>query len=284
MHKYIANEIINLKRPVFENGFGDYSFIYRNTNENIQGYLSQLPIKNKDILTVASSGDHALLSLLNEAHTVETYDINHLARFYQELKLAGYQSLNYDDFTSFFFTNKGFVYEIFEKIITMPDEIDDFWQFLFDYNDDYAIIDSPLFSNFEYSFNVLKKVNPFLEKEHYQTKKIKNNLNFYHCDILNLPLILKKKYDIIMLSSIPNFVESFKDLTYFKKYLEQLSLFLKTNGLIIANYLYDINKRDNSLFKNDTLLKETFKDDIETISFNSLNDKIKDGVLIYQKK
>lgn len=283
MHKYIAHDIINLKKSLSENGFSNHSFIYRNTNENIQGYLNQLPIKNSDILTVASSGDHALLSLLNEANTVETFDINYLAWFYQELKLAGFQTLKYDDFIKFFFTNKGFSYEIFEKIITMPEEIDDFWQFLFDYNDDYSIIDSPLFSNFEYSFDVLKKHNHFLEKENFNNKKIINNLTFYHCDILKLPMILEKKYDIIMLSSIPNFIEKFKDLNYFKKYLENLSKCLNDNGLIVANYLYDVNNYHNSIFKNDKIIKKVFKKHIERITFDSLNEDIKDGVLIYKK-
>ena len=45
MSKYIANEIINLQRFLIAKGFGEYAFIYRNTNENIQGYLSQLKIK-----------------------------------------------------------------------------------------------------------------------------------------------------------------------------------------------------------------------------------------------
>lgn len=280
MHKFIANDIINFKIPIL--GFNNYSFIYRNTNENIQGYLLQLPIKNSDILTVASSGDHALLSWLNGAKSVETYDLNHLAKFYQELKLSGYQSLSFDDFYKFFFTDKGFTYEIFEKIITLPPDAEMFWQYLFDYNDDYAIIDSPLFSNFEYNFNALAKSNPFLKKENYQTKKPINNLTFYQCDALKLSTILKKKYDIIMLSSIPNFINQFRNLLCFREYLEKLSEFLNDDGIIIANYLYNIGNK-NDVFKNDDLIKKAFQARMTKITFPSLSENVTDAVLLYKK-
>ncbi len=284
MHKYIAHDIINLKRHIFANGFNNYSFIYRNTNENIQGYLSKIKVKDKDILTVASSGDHALLSLLNNAKSVETYDINYLAKFYQELKLSAYQVLSYEDFIKFFYENKGFTYEIFEKIYNLEEDIDDFWQFLFDYNDDYSIIDSPLFSNFEYGFNTLKNFHPFLDKDYFNNHKTIHNLTFYHSDILNLPTTLKKKYDIIILSSIPNFISRFKRLDYFKKYLKQLSNNLNKDGLIIANYLYNVNNPENSIFKDDNLLFKTFnKKELEKLTFPSLDQGITDGVLIYKK-
>lgn len=285
MHKYIANQIINRERFLIAKGFFDHSFIYRNTNENIQGHLNQLPIKNKNVLTVASSGDHALLSLLNGAQSVETYDLNHFAKFYQELKISAYQVLSYDDFVSFFYTEKGFTYEIFEKIINLPKEIEDFWQYLFDYNDEYDIIDSQLFSNFEYDYDILKKAHPFLDEEYFLKHKTANNLTFYQCDALNFPRILKKKYDVIMLSSIPNFIEQFRDLKVFKNYLESLEVFLNNGGYIICNYLYNISKTKDSLFKNDELLKQVFHDKmLQKITFPSLNHCCTDAVLVYKKR
>lgn len=281
MHKYIASEIISLKRFLIAKGFDEHSFIYRNTNENINGYLSQLPIKGKDVLTVASSGDHALLSQLNEAKNVETYDINHFARFYQELKLSAYQILNYNDFINFFYTDKGFTYEIFEKIINLNDEVDDFWQYLFDYYDDYEIIDSQLFSNFEYSFDVLKQFHPFLKEDYFNKHKTKNNITFYQSNALNLPKTLVKKYDVIMLSSIPNFIDDFYNLEKFKNYLEKLSTKLNDNGYIIANYLYNIEKQD-CIFKNKKEINKVFNDKMFNIEFDSLNGN-KDSVLIYKK-
>lgn len=282
MHKYIANEIINLERFLIAKGFHEHSFIYRNTNENIQGYLKQLPIKGKDVLTVASSGDHALLSLLNGAKSVETYDINHFAKFYQELKISGYQTLNYEDFVKFFYTEKGFTYEIFEKIINLPDEIKDFWQYLFDYNDDYAIIDSQLFSNYEYSFATLKKFHPFLDEKYFNQSKTINNLTFYQCDALILPIILKKKYDVIMLSSIPNFINDFLNLDNFFAYLNKLKECLNENGYIICNYLYCADDLSGSVFHNDHLIKQKCPN-THKLTFQSLNGNYNDAVLIYKK-
>lgn len=282
MHKYVANEIINLERFLIAKGFGEYSFIYRNTNENIQGYLNQLSIKGKDVLTVASSGDHALLSLLNGANSVETYDINHFAKYYQELKISGYQVLSYDDFVSFFYTDKGFTYDIFEKITNLNDEVKDFWQYLFDYHDDYEIIDSQLFSNYEHSYETLKKFHPFLDRNYFTNNKTINNLTFYQCDALKLPTILKKKYDVIMLSSIPNFIDDFANLENFNHYLENLSNFLNNDGYIIANYLYGIDDIKSSIFNNDHLISK-YCPFIRKLPLPSLNGNYNDGVLIYKK-
>ena len=283
MHKYIANEIINLERFTIAKGFNEHSFIYRNTNENINGYLSQLNIKDKNVLTVASSGDHALISLLHKAKTVETFDINHFAKFYQELKISAYQILNYEDFINFFYTEKGFTYDIFEKITNLPKEIQEFWQYLFDYHDDYEIIDSQLFSNFEYSYDILKNTIPYLNKEYFYQNKTINNLTFYQYNALNLPTALTKKYDIIMLSSIPNFIKDFYNLEAFKNYLEQLSNYLTSNGIIICNYLYNINET-KGVFKNDEAISKTFKNgEVSKLVFNSVNNTCQDAVLVYQK-
>jgi len=281
MHEEIAHKIINHKLFLSEKGFYEHSFIYRNTNENIQGYLSQLPIKGKNILTVASSGDHALLSLLNNAKSVETYDINYFAKFYQELKLGGYQILSYEDFVNFFYFDKGFRYEIFEKIINLSDEVDEFWQYLFDYNDDFRIIDSPLFSNFEYEYDVLKKFHPFLDKEYFYKNKTINNLKFYQCNAIDLPKILTKTYDVIMLSSIPNFIKEFHDLKKFKYYLEQLSKHITEDGYIICHYLYNADNNNNSIFHTDEVRR--IIPNIEKLLFPSLNEKNNDGVLVYKK-
>lgn len=279
MPKYIANEIINLERFLIAKGFDEYSFIYRNTNENINGYLTQIPVKDKDILTVASSGDHALLSLLNGAKSVETFDINHFAKYYQELKISGYQVLSYEDFINFFYTEKGFTYEIFEKINNLPLEIKDFWEYLFAYNDDYTIIDSQLFSNFEYDYDLLKQIHPFLDKQYFNEHKTKNNIPFFQNNALFLPNTLKKQYDIIMLSNIPSYIKDFHNIEIFKNYLIKLSYFLSENGLIIANYIYNFNN-DNEYIK--ALLK-TLPNNLQTYTFPSITKKCNDSVLVYKK-
>ena len=230
-------------------------------------------------MTVASSGDHVLLSLLNGAENVETYDINNFAKYYQELKISGYNVLEFQDFINFFYTDKGFTYDIFEKITNLPEEVKDFWQYLFDYNDDYEIIDSQLFSNYEYSYDVLRKYHPFLDENYFNKNKTINNLTFYQCDALNLPTILKKKYDVIILSSIPNFIKEFTNLDKFNLYLEKLSRFLNKDGYIICNYLYCANDQNGSIFHNEEIIKSKCPE-INKITFPSLNVNYEDAVLI----
>lgn len=54
--------------------------IYPFTTENIAGYITQLDIKNKSVLTVGSSSDQVFNCLLLEAKEVTLFDINATAQ------------------------------------------------------------------------------------------------------------------------------------------------------------------------------------------------------------
>ena len=61
------------------NNFNSLSKIYSFTTENISGYFEQLQFTNKDVLTVAASGDHIINSFYKGAKTAIGFDINYLA-------------------------------------------------------------------------------------------------------------------------------------------------------------------------------------------------------------
>ena len=99
-------KIINIKnnKELLKNYF---CWLYPFTNENIKGYYSKINFKNKNVLTVTASGDHALNALLLGANCVETFDSNPLAKYYSELKIAGIKTLSLEEFILFFY-NKSF--------------------------------------------------------------------------------------------------------------------------------------------------------------------------------
>lgn len=64
----------------------NFQAVYPFTTENITGYITQMDIKNKDILTLGSSCDQAFNSLLLGANEVTIFDINERIEEYYELK------------------------------------------------------------------------------------------------------------------------------------------------------------------------------------------------------
>ena len=69
-----------------DNSFGSFGKIYSMTTENIYGFLNNLDLKDKDILTISGSGDQRLNAYLLGAKNVTTFDINPLTRINAKLK------------------------------------------------------------------------------------------------------------------------------------------------------------------------------------------------------
>ena len=98
------NKKINLKEIDISN-FNNLSPIYSFTTENIVGYFEYLDFTNKNVLTVAASGDHIINAFYKGAKEVYGFDINYLALIFTELKLVALQNLNYKEFLEFFMIN-----------------------------------------------------------------------------------------------------------------------------------------------------------------------------------
>ena len=79
------NKKINLKE-IDINNFNNLSQIYSFTTENIAGYFEYLDFTNKNVLTVAASGDHIINAFYKGAEEVYGFDINYLALIFTELK------------------------------------------------------------------------------------------------------------------------------------------------------------------------------------------------------
>lgn len=96
--------------------FGEQSFIYTFTNENIKQYLQYFDLHQKDILTVTGSGDHVLNMLLSVAK-IDAFDINLFAYYFLILKKYAVATLELDEYLSFLSMEKpNFDKKVFEKI------------------------------------------------------------------------------------------------------------------------------------------------------------------------
>jgi hypothetical protein len=112
------------KRPKIGHGIVDTSYfsgnnqIYINTNDQTKEVTSD--ISGGDVLTVASSGDYLLDCVLQGTNNIVTYDINDFQYYATCLKLWALQTLDYDEYISFFTdrsSDKFLSSSLLEKII-----------------------------------------------------------------------------------------------------------------------------------------------------------------------
>ena len=79
----LANNVINKRNDNI------YMRLYSFTTENIKGYIKYFDLKDKNLLTVGSSGDQILNSYFEGCRDITLLDINPFAKYYVNLKIAG---------------------------------------------------------------------------------------------------------------------------------------------------------------------------------------------------
>ena len=243
--KYLE-KVLNIKdkNELYQNY---YCWIYPFTNENVKDCFKNIDLKNKNILTVTSSGDQALNLLLNTKENIDTFDSNPLSKYYVELKIAGIKTLSYEEFILFFYNNmlfkKNYYFDkkiYFNKIRKeLKDDYLKFWDHLFNNYSIKTINKSYLFTT---DYLILKKliyVNDYMKEDNYYKLKetlLNKTINYYDLNINSLNK-LDKKYDIIYLSNIIDSFSNDYDKS-FKSLNNNLNKISKDNTIILA-YLYD---------------------------------------------
>ncbi len=256
------------------NCFHSISAVYPFTTEPINEYLKNVDLEGKSVLTVASSGDHLLSAVNKGASFITTFDISCLTEFYQELKIAAVLKLSYKDFLEFFAGTKIFDNDTYDFVRgALSIQTRQFWDALFDYYEGKEISDSQLFIDQDPNQNKITNWNSYLNNEDEYLKTRENlkkiHFNFYNLNVLQLPSTLIRKFDIVMLSNIPQYTSemgsSTKELADYIK--ENLTSLLKENGSIIA-----------TIFGNDS----TFNQLDEDVEIKKLNTVI--SSLTFKKK
>ena len=140
------------------------------TTENIRSFLEKNSLENKQVLTVAGSGDQLLNAYLLGAQNVTCFDINPLAFYQVKLKKAAVCTLSYEEYLEFFFsgTNDLLKRTYYDKI---SDKLDPETLELFSYlysNYSNAEIFNKIYYRFYPNIQHMKRVNAYLEKENYE--------------------------------------------------------------------------------------------------------------------
>ncbi len=243
------------KGQLFCPRFTTYAPTYLWSTENLTDYYSKLDFKEKDVLTVASSGDHAFNAFLVGAKSVETFDINRLQRYVQELKFTAVKALDHNTFMKYFNTkdyHQLFSKEIYQQFRSqLPWDIRYFWDTLYG-SFSSCLIASELFLEEPCATYALYSRNPYTNKEQYQKAKEcfkEKEIPFVESDLLSLPKVRSlKMYDIILLSNIAQYVLR-RGKEEEKQYQERKQEFYQTlsslvndhlnpKGIVVSEYLY----------------------------------------------
>lgn len=244
-HKDVAQSIVRGNYSNFngKNTFHSESFIYKKTNEKLNEFIDLLLNKDK-VLSVIGSGDQILNTLLTKPSKIDAFDISVFPKFFLKLKIASIKSLSRDEYIKFFFsTTETFLDEYyddlyFDKIRKELDiEAEDFWTYLFQYNDWYDIYNSTLFSSESVFEEQAIIQNKYLDNdEYYKLRDILQSVQINYIESNLLDLKINDTYDLIYLSNILEYV---KKSAYFDK-IDELSV--KNKGIIISYIFGEIDK------------------------------------------
>lgn len=275
--------------------FGEFSKIYLMTTENIKGFLEHYNLHDKEVLTVAGSGDQMLNAYLLGAKNVTCFDINPLAFYQVKLKKAAVDALSYQEFLNFFFTefNKIFDRNLFEKIADKLDsETLDFYMYLYNNYDNSQIFDK-IYYRFYPRLDEMQRMNLYLKEDNYELLKLNlenKKLSFIQSNITELNNNIPKDfYDLILLSNISDSISNIWPgdcLKKFKDLILSLCESLADYGTIQVGYIYDYyDSRCPHPFTNKNLRQSIFTtDEFHTTFVEPYNLYSKSDAIVYYQK
>lgn len=268
-----------------------FNSIYPFTSENIAGYMKELDLTDKKVITVTGSTDHILNAILQGATEITTFDINPLTKMYMDLKISVIKNLSYEDFVKLFLfeNNINLDYNIISSL-NMPNESKMFWlEQLSKFNNNGIELRNSSLFNTKY-FNPYSKLwqNLYLEKSRYNLLKqqLKDaNISFINSSLNDLKI--DEHFDYMFLSNISDYLNLMYSSDRLQNYRDLLKEFQKKIDIIYFAYLYDIgNSNPRTEIDDLRKVKEIFFN-FQQVEFKSAlegssQDK-KDGVLILKR-
>ena len=270
---------------------GRFNSIYPFTSENIAGYMKDLDLTGKKVITVTGSTDHILNAILQGATEITTFDINPLTKPYMDLKISALKNLSYKNFIKLllFESNINLDYSIISSL-DMSDESKIFWleQLSKFNNNGIELRNSSLFNTKYFNPNSKLWQNLYLEKNKYNL--LKQRLKYANISFINSSLNdlkIDEHFDYMFLSNISDYLNLMYSSDRLQNYRDLLKEFQKKIDIIYFAYLYDIgNSNPRTEIDDLRKVKEIFFN-FQQVEFKSAlegssQDK-KDGVLILKR-
>lgn len=253
--KIDAQRALNMRHDRIGSKYQEYYYIYRTTNENLEGVSNNFEIKDKKVLTICGSGDQNLMFLANGAESVTNFDINKLAYYYLVLKQIGFRELSFEDFRTFFIYGvetkstgcndtlkiwrEGYfnieLYNMFKG--RLPEDVKAFWDEMYlKGNENLEKETEFIFLNGFYYY-IDEYVGYFGDEERKTLKEKLNSIDipsFIRSDVYNINKNASGKYDLIYLSNVADYTPIMREWIEFVT--KKLSNMLTDDGEILAHY------------------------------------------------
>lgn len=238
---YQAKKVI-LNNKKYSKYYRKYSVISIKGTENIKELFSKVKNLFQTILIVTGSGDQLLEAVLHGAKKITCFDINRLAKYGCQLKIAAVKALSYEEFVSFY--SRGFSLDLFKKVSEfLEEDAFLFWNQIFSLFSHYDI-HTYLFDTKVHTYGGLADYNAsiYSEEEYYKIKENLKNVQITYVDshLLEIPKqkeFMNQSYDLAYLSNIYYYLG--KGEKFYSQFLKNKIIpLLNENGEVFLHYLY----------------------------------------------
>lgn len=269
---------------------GRFDSIYLFTTENIAGYMKNIDLVDKNVITVTGSSDHIFNAVVKGAKRITTFDVNPHTEDYLYLQVAAFDRLDYKEFLNMFLydNEKAFDYDVISEL-EMPDKSKEFWLNELDKCERNGLVlkKSELFLSKYFNPDSKLKQNLYLSEEGYECLRRRFrtvDINFINCNLSDLEVV--EDYDYMFLSNISDYLNLMYEDNLLENYKKLIDKFSSCVSNIYFAYLYNIyGNKYRSVIDDVDKVREVFGD-IEVDTFDSALERFsskKDGVLIYRR-
>lgn len=249
--------------------------IYPFTNENLNEVFKDLDLTNARVLTVGSSGDQALHSILCGAKDITIIDKNPYTEPFVELKIASIKNLDFKNYNNYFTSDCIFDNKYYAMVShDLSPRAKAFWDnIMLELSDIQKkrllpiVFQSP-------NFTQLEKNNSRYNTDESTFESLKKKLqdisiHYQVADFNKFHEVIDGNFDIILLSNVFDYIE---DSDQFMNEISQLNQHLSDNGMMQVYYSFGQYK--NKLYP--AFIAKNFKNVkniIKIISFRDMFEK-----------
>lgn len=231
----IEKDLCETKKVIYSEeggGFSDYSKIYAGSNENLENLFKRFSVKDKKVFSVMASADQPFCAYYNGAKSVDTFDVNKLAKHYYYLRkwLLKYEDKFYPDP---FAKDNEWIYNLLSLVKCNSADEELSFRYWFTY-----VNETPGFLG-KYLFNRFNKDNRTGITDNQKLLDIIDDkeLVFKHQNIGG-KIDKSKKYDTIILSNILEYNNYYRELLM--AYRDNLYDILEDDGEVVCSNLLDL--------------------------------------------
>lgn len=267
--KLLLNIESNKDKITSFTSFGNFDPSYLWTNEDMKLYPKE-NLKGKNILTITSSGDHALNAILNGGNMIDSFDVNLFSKYVSALKIAMIKKYGYYDFfkrMDWIENMESLNFNSKENIIDSIREYLSHDEYLFWSTFEYLRINNKV--NFNDVINVYGSLKKNAYTDAFSYNKLKRNLKkakitYYDSDIMDIEKSVNKKYDRVFLSNVLEYVLASNGSRFVNNYNDAM---IKLDKILLPSsiiYGYDFNDISRYLDNMPVSLSYTYKEVLGT--------------------